>query len=257
MTKNLPAPALPGLVADLEGADVVSRHASKINTEFGKDTLPELPGKADRTAIERRISALQTKLRPVSMAVAEQDRVIAELGAVWLGYPSMRNADVAAMSTAYLLDLQDLPLFAILAACEDIRRRRIKNLDPDWPPTSPRIHDIAARHVEPIAVAVLQAKRVLAVRDVRRPVTEAMQAKVGALVNDFAAASRLRLEQDHEERRAEYGRRYIGPFGQKCLEREWAKEGVRPQTTGGANPVMISPSLASQLGSLRKTEGRR
>lgn len=249
MTNDLTRSMLPGIVEDNEGADVVDGYIALISTERGSDALPRLPTEPEHKQIARRLERLTSRLRPVSMTVAQQDAVMQLIGQLFERYPAMRNADVASMSCAYLEDLGRLPLFAIRGAIDDVKFGRIKGLDPDWPPTSPRLYAAGERHLEPVAVERNKAARVLAVRSIEVPVSEEMRQRVGKTFTELAEATKVRLEDEHQERRSYHAKQRIGPFGRELLLREYSSLGVEP-VTAGKSAMLVSPSLAKQLGVL-------
>lgn len=246
----VPVTTLPGIVEDNEGAELVDGYIALITKERGPDALPRLPSDRERKEIARRLERLTAKLRPASMTKTQQDDIVQALGSLWLRYPSLRNADIGEMTTGYLLDLERFPKFAVIAAIDDVRFNRIKGLDPDWPPTSPRISAAVERHVEPIAIERSKAARVLAVRNIVVPVSEEMRKRVGKTFTELAEATKLRLEEDHEERRARHATTRSGPFGREMLLAEYRHLGVAPVMTSGKKAYPISASLAKQLGVL-------
>lgn len=251
MTNDLTRSMLPGIVDDTEGAELVDGYIALITTERGPDALPRLPTHPECKEITRRLERLTVKLRPVSMSITQQDDVMQLIGQLFERYPAMRNADIASMSAAYLEDLGRLPLFAIRGAIDDVKFGRIKGLDPDWPPTSPRLYAAGERHLEPAAIERNKAARVLAVRSIVVPVSEEMRQRVGKTFTELADATRVRLEDEHEERRSYHAKKRVGPFGRELLLREYAGLGVDP-VTAGKNEMLVSPSLAKQLGVLPK-----
>ncbi len=229
MSSNLPAPTIPGLAPDMEHADIVERFAAAIETERGYDALPKMPTVDERRALTARRDALMTKLRPFEMATAEQDRFAQAFGLMVLGYPSMRNQEIRPITTAYALDLGKLPLFAVLAAMEDVRQRRVKGLDPDWPPTSPRLFEIAQKHVEKDAAALLKVQRVMAVRKAHLPPDPAMKERVGELWITFAEALKHKLKTQQNASWEKYAEKYkTGESEDRMRLEQYRAEGFEP-----------------------------
>ncbi len=98
----------------------------------GADTLPALPSHGLRKELTQRKRRLYAMLRPVSMAVGEQQRVREVIGALLGAYEvSLRLGNLKATAAGYVAHLGDQPLFAIIAAVEDFKHNRVYDIGKD------------------------------------------------------------------------------------------------------------------------------
>lgn len=241
------APA-PGLFEDHDAA-LVDQFVEAIDAERGFDALPRLPTPAERARIANRAAALRRKLTPTNLSMTQQDDLAEKLGELWNCFPSMRNADVGAMTSAYIEDLGRLPLFAALAAIEDVRHRRIKSLDPDWPPTSPRCVDQGEKHVEPFERERMRAERVLRVTKIAVKDDPSMREKIAEHVSAFVKTNRERQKDAEEQLRADvFNSHGLREAADRNQREEYEHHGLEPPQ--GTWP--ISMSLAKNLGMVLK-----
>lgn len=144
---------------DLVAARAISALKSTI-VEGG--WLPEpIPG-ATRLMLERRQYAVAAALDPATRSDLEE-----QVAALMTGYPSMRGLskiEAQVLVRKYADDLEGTPLWAIHAACKDISRGAISDLNPDFAPSAARVRQQADEHLERIEQerkdirAVLKAK---------------------------------------------------------------------------------------------------
>lgn len=247
MNDLIPAPTtLPGIVED-EVDSLVGAFVNSILTERGYDQLPRLPSKMERAAMQSRRDRLARKLAPINESMTQQDDIVQELGRLWVRFPALRNADVGVMTSAYLEDLARFPLFAAMAAIADVRDRRIKSLDPDWPPTSPRLVEAAEKHVEPVAVAFMRVGRVLKIDKVAIPNNPDMQRKVKTEILGFIADRKTDLTTDEARYREDVCKPMASTSARFILE-EYRALGIEP--IKGLGGHVLSPTLARKLGML-------
>ncbi len=246
--------ALPGIIED-DGAELVDSFVAVINTERGHDALPRLPTPAEQGAMERRLSKLTAKLRPTSMSTTQEDDALQLIGQLFTRYPSLGKRDISVMSSAYLDDLGRLPLFAIKGAIDDVIYGRIEGLEPDYPPSSPRLYKAGEAHLVEPAVVLNKAKRVLAIRTILAPISEETRERVGEMVAEFVASRRVKQDDEARIGREDHAQRWAGPTSREMILAEYRALGV-PPVTAGRDDMLISPSLARQLGRLpaRKPE---
>lgn len=235
-------PALPGLAPDVEAATIAAAYHARID-DYGQGVLglPTLPSAQERAILEQRLAELKRALEPVSYAVADRDRAMKAFGRLFLGYPTLENVNKAEKAATYMIDLGDLPAFAIEAAVDDVKKGRIKDLDPDYPPSSPRMYKIAEAHRDTVAAKERRPiERVLSVKMLSKPLqTPKEAAKVGELMRGLADGMKADFtDRELQERRALLDRQVAGD--ERMKHREWAALGLEPITyrMGGRDVVM-------------------
>lgn len=240
-------PALPGLAPDVEAATIAAAYHARID-DYGQGVLglPTLPTAQERAILEQRLGELSRALQPISYAVADRERAMKAFGRLFLGYPTLENVNKAEKAATYTIDLGDLPAFAIEAAVDDVKKGRIKDLDPDYPPSSPRMYKIAAAHRDEIAAKEKRPiERVLSVKMLSKPVqTPKEAAKVGELMRDLASGLRVDLDDaDLRERKKLFEKQVAGD--DRMRHREWAGLGLEPITYRmGGRDVVMSVAMA-------------
>jgi hypothetical protein len=138
----------------------------------GEETLPSLPSSDERKELTERRRELNAKLRVIGLARAEQDRVRGAISLFLSGYLNARTNDVDSTSRAYLAQLLDQPLFAIMAALDDFRNRRVFDIGSegqripftiDHAPSAFRLLDQVKKCAEDVQVEHYQIGKVLAI----------------------------------------------------------------------------------------------
>lgn len=73
------------------------------------------------------------------------------VAALMMAYPSMRglsHLEAQVLIRKYAEDLADMPMWAIRAAARDISRGAVSDMNPDFPPSAPRVRQLADDHIE-------------------------------------------------------------------------------------------------------------
>jgi hypothetical protein len=219
---------------------------AELKREGMRMMLPRLPTLAERQKISSYIETLHRRLRPISASVAEKEKAaqaIAGMLTGWLG--QMRNVDVDALVAAHVTHLLETPLFAILAACDDIRLGRVSGLDPDFPPSSTRILKAALPHVEKVGADQYRAKLILGVshllpRQLSKEEHERVKAKMADLAFTLPAIDPM-IESE-QRARAAVAKRSVEET-RKMILRDWAHHGEQPPE----GTVLISRELRNKL----------
>lgn len=237
-------PTLPGITPDAEAQRIVEDVISFYPDDGSPVSLRRDLTRPERDLLDGRKLQLNAILRPVSDASEERRRTAEALAAMFLGFPSMRNVDAQTMITAYVLHLESLPLFAVMKACEDVVRKRVKDLDSDWPPTSPRMYEIAERHVFPVEGERLMIEKALVGRvpEVEKLTPEAVE-RIGAK----AMALSQELNKKVERERSETDARTLAELAagsNAAIMREYQRLGVEPKYADKAKTILLSPGLA-------------
>ena len=266
---TLHSDALPGLDLVDEGERVLAAFVADLHEEGGTPMLSVLPSKAQRAVLIEHCNKLGTLIRPTSMATEDGKRAASALALMFSGFLSLRKADAVELVTTFLAHLEELPVFAIEAACRDVpagrvteydqRRGRHVPIDPAYPPTSPQLFAAAARHAEKHRAAHYNAGKVLAITKIYAPVSEAERERVQAKLKELATslAERSADAMLRDSKRAQAGAKEL-PSSADLARREYDAKRQKPIYAGD---IMISPSLAQQIadrdpGNSRLRKGR-
>jgi hypothetical protein len=101
---------------------------------------------AIRLMLERRQYAVTAALQAASRSDLEE-----QVAGLMTGFPSMRGLskiEAQVLVRKYADDLEGVPLWAIRAACSDISRGAIADMNPDFPPSASRVRQQADEHLE-------------------------------------------------------------------------------------------------------------
>lgn len=107
-----------------------------------------IPNASERRKLEQRIVDLRSALRPAGLSMTDRERIGASVARMFAGYPSQRNSDPRATIATYVLELESLPAWAVEKACESVRLGKVPELNPDFPPSSVRLNQIATLELE-------------------------------------------------------------------------------------------------------------
>lgn len=143
---------------DLAAARELSARRSSMVDGWLPDPIPG----GVRLMLERRQFAVAAALAGASRSDLEE-----QVAGLMTGFPSMRGLsklEAQVLVRKYADDLEGVPLWAINAACKDISRGAIADMNPDFPPSASRVRQQADEHLERIGKeakdlrAVLKAK---------------------------------------------------------------------------------------------------
>ncbi len=114
-------------------------------------------------AVVARLQQRQAVLQACA-AGATAGQVKLEIAKLTAAFPSLRGAgaaDAQAMVSQYATALQRLPLWAIREVCGEIVRGTVPGLNPDFPPTAPRIRQLVDERTERADFEAKQIREVL------------------------------------------------------------------------------------------------
>jgi hypothetical protein len=240
------APMLPGTASAADALRLAESFQIEVEG-FGKPALLDrLPTPDERRLLQARNADLRSQLRPANLAVADQERGRGALSLMFGGYPSMRGQtprEKNALIDTYWGHLQSLPAFAIIRACDDVIHNRVADLDPDWPPTTPRIVKQAQGYVAKAAAEQMRLEHILSAQKAMVPLMDqAARDRVAAGLNELAKAIDVGTEVMGAEDRAK--RRSAGAsFSEREILRQYRAAGIEPRYTGGGK-LLVSPALA-------------
>jgi len=234
-----PAPAIAALVNRYDSL-VVWRPQDGSRVE-----ARAIPNASERRELEQRIGDLRSALRPAGLAMADRERVGAAVARMFAGYPSQRNSDPRATIATYVLELESLPAWAVERACEAVRLGKVPEVNPDFPPSSVRLNQIAALELD---VAKAEKGKIEALLEVVQSPghrSEAEQAEA-----EKSATAWLERRDARAKKLAEVNR----PSSEKELERRQFTETasreffLRECRAAGIDPSRgVSPSLLKTL----------
>lgn len=204
-----------------------------------------IPNASERRELEQRIADLRSALRPAGLAMADRERIGAAVARMFAGYPSQRNSDPRATIATYVLELESLPAWAVEKACESVRLGKVPELNPDFPPSSVRLNQIALLELE---VAKAEKGKIEALLEVvqspgHRSEAEQAQAEKSAAAwlerRDPRAKQLAEINRPSSEAELER-RRFTEEAGREFFLRECRAEGIDPARG-------VSPSLLKTL----------
>jgi hypothetical protein len=198
----------------------------------------------EKAALQARVRELMMVLRPISQVSEEMKRAAEALAQMFLGFPSMRNVDAKAMITAYVQHMSDLPLYAIRAACDDVVKARVKGLDPDWPPTSVRLVEIAQSHTSgPIGESITIGKA-LAGKVHERETTPQEKERIRLGLQRMSKDLQEKADQERIDRVAKTQQAVSDGTRAKILL-EYRRLGIEPVYADKEKTILLSPALAN------------
>lgn len=245
---NTSAPTLPGIMNDAEAEATINWFSAQIIHDAGIDELPRLPTQAERIQIGAYLSILESRLTPINSHQKLIDAAVQAFGELFTGYPAMRRErNAVEIAVLYANDLGELPLFAIRGAIRDVKTNKVKGVDMEWAPTSPRMYSAAENHVVPYRVMRTNAKRVLAVKRIMVQPDPETSGKIGVMLKDFHAAmaagnvTSIKAETERAEQRA----KDAVERNERFILREYARLKIPPVRR--ADGVLVSPQVASNI----------
>jgi len=136
-SQNIDAPR-----PDLATARALSEWKSAVVDGCLLDPIPT----GTRITLERRQHVVMAALQSASRSDLEE-----QVAGLMTGFPSMRGLsklEAQVLVRKYADDLEGVPLWAIRAACGDISRGAIADMNPDFPPSASRVRQQADEHLE-------------------------------------------------------------------------------------------------------------
>lgn len=250
-------PTLPGLLPNVEALALANSFGARL--EVYEVMVVRMPTMAERQILSSRNDALAGALTPIGDRREDQVTAASVIASLLVGYSSARKDKSAAETvTVYLEHLKTVPLFAIRAACEDVKAGRVYDverrtgnripLDPDFPPSTVRLRSVAQKHVEVMASEkyrfelVLRAKRALP-----PPISEEERTAVGERFKELQADMAARAAiSSLEETAAKLARAdEQRARGERLIVAEYEALGLEPVRNGG---ILCSLSMLKNAG---------
>lgn len=235
----------PQILPDRDTADLIARFQNRLDREGHTWFLPALPTASERRQIETRRADVRRGLRPISMAHADKDRAALAITAMLTAWIHTGRADPKSTVAAYVMHLLDLPLFAIEKACQDVARGYVDGLSPDFPPSAPRLHQLAMEACEKLSTEALAIDRIL-VAELRVEISEDERARVSERFKELADRMRVTTIQPEDQHRKAQAERRQKEAGDRAILAEYAALSMEP--IYASEGILVSPALLKVLG---------
>lgn len=211
----------------------------------GEYNLSRLPQPNERQALVERNRQLTSLLRPIHMAAAEMDTARQRIAQLLGGYFHLK-VDADEQTAGMVADMKDLPLWAIVKACDDVRDGHCYDMKDgkkivigrDYPPSVPRLVAQAKSHMQPFTDEKTRVGLILSVTRTRRPdpalapkaikegLVQATKSALKGMNSDFDAALKKQSEIG-ARRRAEMDAK-AKDTAEKSMLALYAQRGIRP-----------------------------
>lgn len=198
-----------------------------------------LPSASERQALEARRRALAVMARAASMSDADKRKAGAAIAEMLDGFLRFRNLDLEskqAMIAGCVADLVALPAWAIARACQRIRRGEVDGMSLEFPPTSPRLYQVAMGELAALRGEERRIEAVLKLLP-RGGVPGEERARVGEKFSAFAAELRAETGRPTPMAPTPEAMALVEAANQRMFERSCAEDGVAP---GLASPALVA-----------------
>lgn len=220
-----------------EAVAAILNTADRVGTQT---IVRRLPTPALKRQIEVRQADIKRALLPLDRSIAERDRAAKAIAAVLSGWVNAKVSDPAAKVAAYLAVLGDLPVWAVEEVCRDVARGHVSDIDPNFPPSAAKLHQLAeevvyrlkeeAKNLEAVRTATLTAEPVPTPEE-RGRIAVRFQALHDELTEGTQAEFKARQRIKHELNREAFAQ------AQERTRREYAEMGQEMPS-----PLALSPT---------------
>ena len=251
------SPTLPGLLPDVEALRLAE--SFRRFDEYGQAVLDRMPTALERQIMLARSADIAAALAPVSDRPTVRAEAAEIIAGLLVGYGYARGDKAAAQTiTVYVKHLDSVPLFAIRAACEDVKAGRVfdvdpktgnrKPLNPDKEPSTIRLRTVAQKHVDDLRAEQWKFDRVLrAKRALPPPASEEERARLASKLANLGEDLRAKAATEDLDREAVAARvaDAMNVARDRDILAEYARLGVEPVRSGS---LLVSPELARRTG---------
>ena len=248
---------LPGLLPNEEALELANGFGATL--EGFEVLIVRMPTATERQIMTSRNAALVEALTPIGESRDAQSEAATVVASLLVGYGSTRRDKAAAETvTVYLEHLRGVPLFAIRAACEDVKAGRVYDverrtgnripLDPDFPPSTIRLRQVAQKHVDAMELERSRFDRVLrAKKTLPPPICEEERRAVGERFRELQADMARRVAEGDLEETARKARLAdeARTRNERLIVAEYEALGLEPVRSGG---VLCSLSMMKAAG---------
>lgn len=159
--------ALP--VADRALLDLVDRLHSGLFDEGGETLTYALPSESERERLASRDRQLSSILRAASDIPNGNSRIALAITAMFAGYLNAKASDAKAATAAYVKELGRYPAWAVERACMAVSSGSVSGLSPDFPPSAPRLAQVAQGYLDEHLQGKRKIQKVLSAKLVYQP----------------------------------------------------------------------------------------
>lgn len=213
----------------------------------GADRRPiatTLPSAELRQAIKARAESIRRALLPLERSMAEKERAGRAVAAMLSGWVNARVADPAAKVAAYVATLGDLPCWVVERVCHDVARGHVEGLDPDFPPSAARLHQLGE---EAISRLRKEAADLHAVATARLEVIASPDQRQRIHASAVAGAKRL-AEGDDDEQKLRSEKRSRDNADALAREQARVREEYAALGRSPPSPLALSITARRELG---------
>lgn len=245
--------SLPGsLYPERAITDLLESFVRRIQYDHADITLDRLPTEAERKQLQARQREVATLLRAAELASAEREKAIQAVSLLYAQYTNMRDPAETAEGIAITL-AKELPLWAIVKACDDVYHGRIydedkktgarKYLSPDFPVTGIRLAQVAGAYCAKLRDEKVNLGNVLSCNKVRPSLPDNRDRVVVPRMPVMSEAQSF-AEKHHQEQRAKT-REKMAEAEKRGRERTilmlYKRMGIAPKRTAAGE--LIHPEI--------------
>lgn len=231
--------------ADRGFSDAVASIMNTVERAGAEFVAKRLPSPELRKSIAMRLADVRRSLQPLERSIAEKERAARAVAAMLSGWVNARVADPAAKVSAYIATLGDLPCWAVEKVCAEVARGHVEELDPDFPPSAARLHQLGEVAIERLRKEANDLHAVSIAKLEATPPTEEERQRIGAKLMDLKdelssgdpAEHEARQRVKFEQNAAELSRQ------QARVRAEYAEQGLTPPS-----PLALSITARRELG---------
>lgn len=232
---------IPHIDRNLENA--VASVLNSAETLNGETLVKRLPSADLLAAVGKRLHGVRMALMPLDRSIAEKERAARALKAMLSGWMNARVADPAAKVAAYITTLGDLPCWVVERVCGDVARGHVEGLDPDFPPSAARLHQLGDEVVRRLKVEADELNRVKTAKLAPSEPSLDERAAIAAQMRQRAEELGGPPRQDAEA--AKQRDRATIKLTDDMKLAEYAAAGIEPKYTG--DKMLVSLTLARLL----------
>lgn len=216
--------------ADRGLADAVASIMNTVERVGAEFVAKRLPSTELRGAIKLRLADVRRALMPLERSLAEKERAARAVAAMLSGWVNARVADPGAKVAAYIATLGDLPCWAVERVCADVARGHVEGLDPDFPPSAARLHQLGEEAIERLRKEASDLHAVTVAKLTAPEPTEEERQRIGTRLMDLKDELQTGgIEQDQARQRVRFEQNASELARQQARVRaEYAEQGLTP-----------------------------
>lgn len=131
-----------------------------------------VPDEAQRTQLEARLTTLRNAMRSAANTNDGRLKIGAAVAAMFAGFVSQRNIDTQSTCATYVLELEHHPAWAVERVCLAVRRGKVPNINPAFPPTTVQLNQLCDLETASVKVEAAKIKGALDLVLAREPSPE-------------------------------------------------------------------------------------